>query len=189
MVSLIWIQATHELYLTKLPAVFTASLVIVASLLWAYHGGNVADEAAVHHAKSLLDKTEVVFQKLDYENNLVLNCLEYIRKLARICSFKGQHALFQPFKCRSDKLTDTLTAGTSNTYGMQPDAGTAEADAAWSGNLESAGTIPLNSEDMEAFQLFSTEMFDPIIFDGLNQSPWDGTGSANVLWEGFQQGL
>jgi hypothetical protein len=70
---------------------------------------------------------------------------------------------------------------------MQPDAGTAEADAAWSGNLDSAGTMPLNSEDMEAFQLFSAEMFDPIIFDGLSQSPWDGTSSANVLWEGFQQ--
>jgi hypothetical protein len=79
----------------NLPTVFTASLVIVASLLWAQHGGNVADEAAVHHAKSLLDKAEVVFQKLDYENSLVLNCLEYIRKLARMCSFKGQPTLLQ----------------------------------------------------------------------------------------------
>jgi hypothetical protein len=48
--------------------------------------------------------------------------------------------------------------------------------------------MPLNPDDMEAFQLFSAEMFDPIIFDGMNQSPWDGTGSTNVLWEGFQQG-
>lgn len=72
--------------------VFTASLVIVANLLWAQHGGNVTDEAAVHHARSLLDKVEVVFQKLDSENSLVLQCLEYVRKLARMCSFKGQHA-------------------------------------------------------------------------------------------------
>jgi hypothetical protein len=49
--------------------------------------------------------------------------------------------------------------------------------------------MPLNPDDMEAFQLFSTEMFDPIIFDGMNQSPWEGTSSANVLWDGFQQGL
>jgi hypothetical protein len=87
-------------------AVFTAALVIVASLLWAQHGGNVPDEAAIHHARSLLDKTEIVFHKLDHENNLVLNCLEYIRKLARMCTFKGQHAPLQP--CTSDKLTDVL---------------------------------------------------------------------------------
>jgi hypothetical protein len=42
---------------------------------------------------------------------------------------------------------------------------------------------------MEAFQLFSAEMFDPIIFDGMHQSPWDGMGSGNGLWEGFQPGL
>jgi hypothetical protein len=66
----------------------------------------VANEAAVHHARSLLDKVEVVFQKLDYENSLVLNCLEYIRKLARMCSFKGQQAHLPPSRCRSDKLTD-----------------------------------------------------------------------------------
>jgi hypothetical protein len=76
-----------------------------------------------------------------------------------------------------------------NTYGTEPDDGTVGADAAWSGNLESTGTMPLNSEDMEAFQLFSAEMFDPIIFDGMHQSPWDGMGSGNGLWEGFQPGL
>lgn len=55
----------------------------------------MTDEAAVHHAKSLLDKAEVVFQKLDFENSLVLNCLEYIRKFARMCSFKGQRAFLR----------------------------------------------------------------------------------------------
>jgi hypothetical protein len=92
----------------SLPTVFTASLVIVASLLWAQHGGNVADEAAVHHARSLLDKVETIFEKLDYENSLVLKCLEYIRKLERMCSFKGQQALLQPSRYRSDDLTDAL---------------------------------------------------------------------------------
>jgi hypothetical protein len=96
----------------SLTAVFTASLVIVASLLWAQHGGNVTDEAAVHHARSLLDKVEVVFQKLDYENSLVLNCLEYIRKLARMCNFKGQQALLQSSRCGSDDLTDSLNRNT-----------------------------------------------------------------------------
>lgn len=109
MVSLTSTRVLHDIHLMSLPAVFTASLVIVASLLWAQHGGNVADEAAVHHARSLLDKVEVVFQKLDYENSLVLKCLEYIRKLARMCNFKGQHTLLRHFRCRSDKLTDSLS--------------------------------------------------------------------------------
>lgn len=72
---------------------------------------------------------------------------------------------------------------------MQPDDGTVETDAAWSGDPGSTGTMPLNPEDMEAFQLFSAEMFDPIIFDGMHHSPWDGTGGGNALWEGFQPGL
>jgi len=79
------------------------------------------------------------------------------------------------------------TGKLADAYGTQTDNDTAGGDAAWSGNLEPAETMPLNSDDMEAFQLFSTEMFDPIIFDGMNHSPWDGTGAANVLWEGFQQ--
>lgn len=47
--------------------------------------------------------------------------------------------------------------------------------------------MPLHPDDVEAFyQLFSTEMFDPIIFNGMDQSPWHGTSSANdVLWDGF----
>lgn len=72
--------------------VFTASLVIIGRLLWAQHGQGVVDEAAASHSKSLLRKAENVFLKLDHENNLVLSCLEYIRRLARMCSAKGQFA-------------------------------------------------------------------------------------------------
>ena len=89
MVSLSCTGVPYDLHLMNLPPVFTASLVVVASLIWAQHGGNIADEPAVQRARSLLDKVEVVFQKLDHENSLVLKCLEYIRKLARMCNFKG----------------------------------------------------------------------------------------------------
>lgn len=71
------------------PPVFTASLVICGRLLWAQHGETVADEAAVKDSKTLLSKAEAIFQDLDYENSLVLSCLEYIRRLARMCGVKG----------------------------------------------------------------------------------------------------
>jgi hypothetical protein len=70
--------------------VFTASLVIIASLLWAQHGHDVPDEGAVAHTRSLLTKTEIIFQRLDHENNLVFSCLEHIRRFAKMCNFKGQ---------------------------------------------------------------------------------------------------
>lgn len=57
--------------------------------MWAQHGENVVDEAAVKDSKLLLSKTETIFQELDHENCLVLSCLEYIRKLGRMCSIKG----------------------------------------------------------------------------------------------------
>lgn len=49
----------------------------------------MVDEAALKHLKSLLHKAETIFNELDHENSLVLSCLEYVRKLARMCSIKG----------------------------------------------------------------------------------------------------
>lgn len=48
------------------------------------------DEAAVTHSKILLGKAETIFHELDDENSLVLSCLEYIRRLARMCGVKGK---------------------------------------------------------------------------------------------------
>lgn len=70
--------------------VFTASLAVSGRLLWAQHGQSIVDEVAVNHCKSLLSKAEEIFLKLDHENSLVLSCLEYIRRLARMCSLKGE---------------------------------------------------------------------------------------------------
>lgn len=77
-------ENTDQIY----PLVFTASLVISGRLLWAQHGENVVDEEAVKEAKTLLSKAETIFLELDHENSLVLSCLEYIRRLARMCSIK-----------------------------------------------------------------------------------------------------
>lgn len=72
-----------------MPTVFTASLVISSRLLWAQYGQSVVDEAAVRYSTDLLGKAEMIFQQLDHENSLVLSCLEYIRRLARLCGIKG----------------------------------------------------------------------------------------------------
>jgi hypothetical protein len=49
--------------------------------------------------------------------------------------------------------------------------------------------MSLNPEDFEAFQTLSAEMFDPIMFEGLNPSPWDGVSSGTALWDGFSGGF
>ncbi|GKZ40036.1 hypothetical protein AbraIFM66950_002032 [Aspergillus brasiliensis] len=46
----------------------------------------------------------------------------------------------------------------------------------------------LNVEDMEAFQLFSSEIFDPSIFEGFHQSPVEGIALGNGLWEESPRG-
>lgn len=50
------------------------------------------------------------------------------------------------------------------------------------------GTMPLTASDMESFQRFTSEMFDPSIFEGFYQSPVDGISFPNGLWEGFPSG-
>jgi hypothetical protein len=59
----------------------------------------------------------------------------------------------------------------------------------WSDTFASTGSMSLNPEDFEAFQTLSAEMFDPIMFEGLNPSPWDGVSSGTALWDGFSGGF
>lgn len=73
--------------------VFTASLVVCARMLWAQHGQQqqgMADKAAVDESKVLLAKVETIFHNLDQDNNMVQSCLDYIRRLGRMCSIKGK---------------------------------------------------------------------------------------------------
>ncbi|KAK8872382.1 C6 transcription factor [Apiospora arundinis] len=130
--------------------VFTASLVISGRLLWAQHGQSTADEPAVQHARALLSKVDTIFHALDHENSLVWSCLEYIRRLARMCGVKG----LPPGT--SEGCSDTImvaAAGQSDGFGASHVAGT--------GPVEGA---PLSTEDIDAFQLFTSEIDSHGIF-------------------------
>ncbi|KAF5709070.1 transcription factor [Fusarium mundagurra] len=142
--------------------VFTASLAVSGRLLWARHGQSTVDEVAVDHCKSLLSKAEEIFQKLDHENSLVLSCLEYIARLARICSIKDVPP--NPHKGSSNITSDT----TNIASGI-------------------ADTIPFDEDGMDALQLLAAEMFDPNIVKGFNLSP-EGVGFTDGIWEGFPCG-
>ncbi|KAF0645964.1 hypothetical protein FPSE5266_08122 [Fusarium pseudograminearum] len=143
--------------------VFTASLVVSGRLLWAQHGQSIVDEVAVDHCKSLLSKAEEIFKKLDRKNSLVLSCLEYIARLARICSMKDV-----PPNPQNGSLD--ITSDTTNTASGVTD------------------TMPLDEDGMDAFQLFAAEMFDPNIFKGFNLSPVEGVSFTDGIWEGFPCG-
>lgn len=50
----------------------------------------------------------------------------------------------------------------------------------------SADTADFTMEDMDAFRVFTSEMFDPSIFEGFGQSPVEGIPLATTgLWDGF----
>ncbi|KAK7947826.1 uncharacterized protein PG986_008712 [Apiospora aurea] len=154
--------------------VFAASLVISGRLLWAQHGQSTADEPAVQHAKALLGKVETIFHALDHDNSLVWSCLEYIRRLVRMCGVKG----LAPGT--SEGCSDTIMA-----------AGAGQSAAVSASHIAGTGPVqetPLTTEDMEAFQLFTSEMFDPSIFEGFHQSPVEGIAYANGLWESDSHG-
>ncbi|KAK6819309.1 hypothetical protein RU639_008038 [Aspergillus parasiticus] len=148
--------------------VFTASLVICGRLLWAQHGETVADETAVKDSKLLLSKTEAIFHELDYENSLVLSCLEYIRRLARMCGVKGTAPNPSESRTGTGSALDPVVFSSESTF--------------------DPATVFHNGEDMEAFQLFSSEMFDPCIFEGFQQSPVEGVTLGNGFRDGSPRG-
>lgn len=142
---------------------------------------------AVNHAKSLLDKAETIFQRLDRENNLVSKCLEYIRKFVRMCNFKGR-CLSKP-RDNAEQYAHVVSGTVASGHESRRSDVNTTMDGSWTDGFGSTGPMSLNSEDMEAFQLFSAEMFDPIMFEGLNQSPWDGMQSGSSLYDGIALGL
>lgn len=127
--------------------------------------------------KFLLSKAETIFLNLDHENSLVLSCLEYIRRLSRMCGIRGSSStlfLSGPF--------------TNVALETAPDAASTSIHDNGSISAGSADAMSFNLDSMDPFQLFASEMFDPAVFDHFHQSPVDGMSFANGLWEGFPCG-
>ncbi|KAH7028444.1 C6 transcription factor [Macrophomina phaseolina] len=124
--------------------VFTAALVISGRLLWAKHGQTPTDDAAAHHSKSLLDKAETIFQKLNNYDPLVLSCSRYIRNLSDMYS-RASRA--NP----SDFSSTSAAEHSDNTLASAPSP---------------LDTMQLDAEGFEAFGFLTSEIFDPSLFDG-----------------------
>ncbi|KLU89832.1 hypothetical protein MAPG_08801 [Magnaporthiopsis poae ATCC 64411] len=158
--------------------VFTASLVVSGRLLWALHGESMVDEVAVAHCKALLAKAEKVFSRLDLENSLVQSCLEYTRRISRMCSIKGTAG---PPGVSDGRL---LAPCSSSLPGLSDGQQQSMSGTAPTGSSTDAADF--TTEDMETFRVFSSEMFDPSIFEGFGQSPVEGIPLATTgLWDGF----
>ncbi|KAI5206943.1 hypothetical protein E4T38_03653 [Aureobasidium subglaciale] len=141
--------------------VFTASLVISARLLWAQHEGIPPDLTAINHAKKLLKKAETIFQHLDYENSLVLSCWKYIHQLSLMCNFRAN------------------PNGTPASASVLPDNASNPASV-----TDPFVTMPLDADDLEVYQLFASEMFDPSIFEhsSCGTASWEG-----MMYRGYQR--
>ncbi|SPJ79286.1 uncharacterized protein FTOL_07677 [Fusarium torulosum] len=105
------------------------------------------EEAAASHSRSLLRKAENILLKLDHENNLVLSCLEYIRRLARMCSVREVGPALVDNRSEPASSLNAVTDTSLSTSG-------------------SADTMSFSVDDMDSFQLFASEIFDPSVIEG-----------------------
>ncbi|KAJ0144573.1 Serine/threonine-protein kinase KIN28 [Fusarium oxysporum f. sp. albedinis] len=143
--------------------VFTASLVILGRILWAQHGqGAAADDTAVAICNALLGQVETIFQMLDHDNSLVFSCSRYINHMLEVCTAQETTVPVQ-----SDE------AGNASSH--QPPSSFAPKQ------LETM--MHLGMGDMEMFQLYSSEIYDPALFEGLDESSAEATTARNTDWE------
>ena len=71
-------------------SVFTASLVILGRILWAQHAQDTINEASLSTCKALLGKVELILQKIDHDNSLILSCSRYLKNMLEVCTSQGE---------------------------------------------------------------------------------------------------
>ncbi|KAF2994367.1 hypothetical protein E8E13_001477 [Curvularia kusanoi] len=148
--------------------VFTASLVVSGRLLWARHGSGTADESAVAHSISLLEKAQTIFQNLNRHSALVSGCSRYVRRLTDMI-------------CQA-----TMTRATS--HGASPPGSGSQF-----GNLATSAPSPFDSmridaEGLEAFGFLTSDMFDPLTFDNLGMA-FTGISPPNPVYDEVLSGI
>ncbi|KAK0390165.1 hypothetical protein NLU13_3737 [Sarocladium strictum] len=149
--------------------VFTASLVILGRIVWAQHGQEVVDEAAIDHCKLLLDQVETIFQRLDHDNSLVFGCSRYLNNMLEVCTSQAS-----AISVHSDGVTDSIASSIPR---FEPHTSSASAP----NPLETM--MHLGVGDLEMFQLYSSEIYDAEIFEGLDGSSAELATTRNTEWE------
>lgn len=169
---------------------FTASLVVLGRILWAQHAeGAAADEPALVICESLIGQVETIFQRLDHDNSLVFSCARYINNMLEVCT--AQSTQYQsPILCMRGQ---TLTILADTTVAVQNDG--QDSSSSMSGprfdhqaRIASAPNpletmMHLGIGDMEMFHLYSSEIYDPELFEGLDRSSAESATARNIEWE------
>ncbi|KAI1676012.1 C6 transcription factor [Pyrenophora tritici-repentis] len=150
--------------------VFTASLVISARFLWTQHDSLQLSLAAIEHSRKLLKKAEKVFQHLDSDNNLVLSCWKYIHELSIMCQYRSTSPYLPYYTLRENQSIEPVTGGINTRESVSEEQPTEI--AAWpnisadpTSMSNSFLTVPPDANDIEVYQLFAREMFDPSTFE------------------------
>lgn len=153
----------------------------------------MVDETALAGCKSLLAQVETIFQNLDHDNSLVFSCSRYINNMLEVCIAQGtleiSPSLMHP---RSDHAADATVAVQTRSM---------EDSATLSGprfdNQPSSVSAPnpletmmhLGIGDMEMFQLYSSEIYDPGLFEGLDRSSAASVTARNTEWENSSRAM
>ncbi|KAJ4138460.1 hypothetical protein NW768_002294 [Fusarium equiseti] len=146
--------------------VFTASLVILGRILWSQHAQGATDETALEICKSLIEQVVTIFQKLDHDNSLVLSCSRYISKMLEVCTAEDTATATQ------HEGSDDPSSISSPRFNHQPTYASAP------NQLETM--MHLGFGDMEMLHMYSSEIYDPILFEGLDRASGESTSTRNI---------
>lgn len=171
--------------------VFTASLVILGRILWAQNGQNGIDEAALSACKALLEQVQVILQNIDNDDSLIVSCSRYLRIMLEVCTSQGKQFELEIIipSPRTNHDPSSFHRITSSSWSdlRNIDATTAVQqngsfeDSSFVGTrydhrpTAASGPNPLETmmhlgvEDLDMFHLCTSEMYDPVIFEGLDR--------------------
>ena len=185
LVQLTWLNSWRRV-------VFTASLVIFGRIIWTQHGPGEVDETSLAICKGLLGQVQIILQKLDNDNSLVLSCSRYISNMLEVCTAQGMSNIFFSSKVvRSPRPDNTsLPDATTTIHNEEADDFSSMIGPRFDHQTASASApnpletmMHLGLGDMEMFSLYSSAIYDPQLFEGLDRSSADAATANNIEWD------
>lgn len=141
------------------------------------------DKTALSLCKNLLGQVQIILQKLDYDNSLVFSCSRYISNMLEVCTAQGMCNCLprthepDPKKRRNPRgLTKLLKSDTTvmvsneepdKSSMIRPRFDPQPSSASAPNPLETM--MHLGIEDTEMFHLYSSEIYDLDLFQGLDR--------------------